>query len=48
VDYKRESGAECTDTHMDDMAGDVCMCVLCMMLGCCTCDYYNTIKSLFD
>jgi len=47
VEYKRESGAECAHTHMDDMVGDVCMCVLCM-LGCCMCDYYNTMKSVID
>ena len=51
VEYKRESRAEYSHTHMDDMAGDVCvcmcMCVLCI-LGYCMCDYYNTIKSVID
>ena len=47
MEYKRESGAECAHTHIDDRAGDVCMCVLCM-LGWCMCDYYNTIKSVID
>jgi len=48
VEYKRESGAECAQTHIDDIAGDVCMCVL-GLLGCyCMCDYYNIIEFVID
>jgi len=47
VEFKRESGAECAHTHMDDVAGDVCVCTLHAWLLF-VCDYYNTIKSVID